>query len=248
VERTALETSDAGGIRCHRFNVGLVKDLAAVVKNTHMVGCVIRYNVITDQVGCGQHNGMIVVPKPWPTMGIYLDEGCSNCLIYGNLIARGGVGLLINPGAGNIVENNVFIDCKQAFCFQAEEQFTDVAQSMTGNRFCRNVCYASDPKSAVLWFQKIPKSVLGPFTSDHNVFFNAAGNCCFLWRAEGTITSLERPLAEWVKSGHDTHSVVADPMFVDLKNGNYRLKPESPALKLGFVQVNWSRAGIEEEN
>jgi parallel beta-helix repeat protein len=248
VERTALETSDTGGIRCHRFHVGLVKDLAAVVKNTHMVGCVIRYNVVTDQVGCSQHNGIIVAPKPWPTMGIYLDEGCSNCLIYGNLIARGGVGLLINPGAGNRVENNVFIDCKQSFCFQAEVHFTDVMHFMTGNIFSRNICYASDPKSAVLWFQEIPETVLAPFSSDYNVFFNTAGKYCFLWRAEGSNQSLEKPLAEWVRSGHDSHSIMADPMFVDLKNGDYRLKPESPALKLGLVPIDWSKAGIEKEN
>jgi len=34
--------------------------------------------------------------------------------------------------------------------------------------------------------------------------------------------------------GHDRDSIVADPLFVDPTSGDYRVKPESSALKLGF--------------
>ena len=43
--------------------------------------------------------------------------------------------------------------------------------------------------------------------------------------------------------GFDTHSVIADPLFVNFKNGDYRLKPESPALKLGFKQIDIDKIG-----
>jgi hypothetical protein len=33
-------------------------------------------------------------------------------------------------------------------------------------------------------------------------------------------------------------------MFVDARNGDYRLKPESPALKLGFKDFDVSNAGL----
>jgi hypothetical protein len=36
----------------------------------------------------------------------------------------------------------------------------------------------------------------------------------------------------------------ADPMFVDAANGDYHLKPESPALKLGFKNFDVRRAGL----
>ena len=37
----------------------------------------------------------------------------------------------------------------------------------------------------------------------------------------------------WQQAGGDVHSIVADPMFVVAKHGDFRLKPDSPALKQG---------------
>ena len=48
----------------------------------------------------------------------------------------------------------------------------------------------------------------------------------------------------WKKYGHDRHSVIADPMFVDPQNDDYRLKPESPAHRLGFRPIDVSAIGV----
>jgi len=48
---------------------------------------------------------------------------------------------------------------------------------------------------------------------------------------------------EWQKLGTDTHSVMADPMFVDPARHDYRLQPESPALKLGFKPIPFEKIG-----
>ena len=47
----------------------------------------------------------------------------------------------------------------------------------------------------------------------------------------------------WQMAGADTHSVVADPLFVNPEHGNFTLKPESPALKLGFEPIPFDKIG-----
>eukprot|EP01048_Picozoa_sp_COSAG05_P035986 COSAG05_NODE_15950_length_357_cov_0.794574_1_plen_101_part_00 len=58
-------------------------------------------------------------------------------------------------------------------------------------------------------------------------------------------------LAEWQArgvhdgklGGQDKHSVVADPQFVDGARHDYTLKAGSPALGLGFKQIDISKVG-----
>ena len=49
---------------------------------------------------------------------------------------------------------------------------------------------------------------------------------------------------EWLALGKDAGSIVADPKFVDPKNRDFRLQKDSPALKLGFVPFDFSKAGV----
>ena len=47
----------------------------------------------------------------------------------------------------------------------------------------------------------------------------------------------------WQALGMDTHSLVADPLFVDPDEDNYRLRPDSPAFKLGFKPIPFDKIG-----
>lgn len=51
------------------------------------------------------------------------------------------------------------------------------------------------------------------------------------------------PWASWQSLGMDRHSVVADPRFVDEAKDDYRLRPDSPALKLGFEPIPVEKIG-----
>ena len=55
---------------------------------------------------------------------------------------------------------------------------------------------------------------------------------------------MRHTLEEWRALGFDQHSVYADPLFVDSGKGDYRLKPDSPALSLGFKNFDVSSAGL----
>ncbi len=47
----------------------------------------------------------------------------------------------------------------------------------------------------------------------------------------------------WQTLGMDRHSVIADPLFVDPEHDDYRLKPQSPALQLGFQLIPVEKIG-----
>jgi len=74
--------------------------------------------------------------------------------------------------------------------------------------------------------------------SDFNLF----------WDVSGKQPLLGKPTWEaWQALGLDVKSVFADPLFVDAAKDNYDLKPDSPALKLGFVKLDLSRVPHEQE-
>ena len=60
-----------------------------------------------------------------------------------------------------------------------------------------------------------------------------------------------KPMSEWEawqQAGGDVHSIVADPMFVDAEHGDFRLKPDSPALKHGFEPIPLDKIGLYEDD
>jgi hypothetical protein len=47
--------------------------------------------------------------------------------------------------------------------------------------------------------------------------------------------------------GSDKNGVAADPLFVDLENGDFRLKEDSPAHKMGIKSIDVSEMGLTDE-
>lgn len=47
--------------------------------------------------------------------------------------------------------------------------------------------------------------------------------------------------------GVDAHSLAVDPLFVDPEKGDFRLQPDSPALKLGIVPFDMSKVGLRSD-
>ena len=57
----------------------------------------------------------------------------------------------------------------------------------------------------------------------------------------------QKTLARQQRDGVDANSLAVDPLFVDPANGDFRLRPDSPALKQGFVPLDLSKAGLRNE-
>ena len=82
-------------------------------------------------------------------------------------------------------------------------------------------------------------------SSDHNLFWSTAPAVLGMYRGPA-----DGPLEKWQAMAggkYDRNSIVADPMFVDPAKRDYRLRPESPALKLGFQPIDASRIGLKED-
>jgi hypothetical protein len=69
---------------------------------------------------------------------------------------------------------------------------------------------------------------------DNNLYYDATGNpvkfCAFTFD-------------EWKAKGLDQHSLVADPLFVNPEQGDFNLKPESPAFQLGWRAIDLRTVG-----
>ena len=81
----------------------------------------------------------------------------------------------------------------------------------------------------------------------HNCFHNDLGRFSARVLEREVKGRREILLEQWQAMGFDRNSVFADPMFVDPKNNDYRVKPESPALKVGFRNFEMGTWGLTSE-
>ena len=96
----------------------------------------------------------------------------------------------------------------------------------------RNIFYWTGPDARLFATGPLDESVIH---IDNNLYYTG-GNDVLLRNGDS--------FAKWQERGFDTHSLIADPVFVDPSTGDYSLKPESPAPKLGFEPIDTSEIGL----
>ncbi|MFC1713994.1 right-handed parallel beta-helix repeat-containing protein [Candidatus Poribacteria bacterium] len=187
---------------------------------------IIRNNLIHDCVSPEMGHGS-------PAFGIYLGCETRNSRVENNVVYRTLAGQLIwYKNRDNIVENNIFVDGERAQIYYSNQG--DLRHENV--RLLRNIIYYTKP-DAILF--QVNREGSMPAESDYNVIFHAGGKELVNKGIPG-IDSFE----DWQKRDLDNHSIVADPLFVDPANDDYSLKPDSPALKLGFRPIDMSRVGL----
>jgi len=229
------ETSDNGAINSwmEGGHDGMVR------RDIERAGHIIRYNFITDVPG----RGAIDAGTSTLSFGIYLDNYSSNCVVYGNIVARiSHAGILVHSGKNNLIENNILADNGSQMRFQ--EFWHPLGLGfMEHNCFRRNILYFSTPQKVFdlkLWNEKTVSQ------SDYNILWNHRGSEYeFAWGHKDKTVSPIESFEGWRALGYDTHSVICDPMFTAPDQDDYHLKPESPAWKLGFQPIPYEQIGIQ---
>ncbi len=170
--------------------------------------------------------------------GIRCDDDQHETTIERNVIWRlGGLATFVAIKGKNHVKNNVFASPLTRPRRGMLSLELTRGMSLEGAEIRNNIFYSTNAQDRICFqgnnYPGTP-SKLRDATTDHNIYFNTAGAG---WG--------KRHVAAERKHGSDMHSSVDDPAFVDPANGDFRLKPDSPALKLGFVPIDMSKIGLK---
>ena len=135
-------------------------------------------------------------------------------------------------GTGCTFRNNIFaFNRKHGLAWASKREAMSVPSSIN---FLGNIFYTEDAPL-------IGERTLGVAgVRAHNVWWNPKG--------AGAKDFAGLSAEEYLSKGGAYGDVVADPLFMDAKNGDFRLKPDSPALKLGFREWDQSLAGSHSED
>ncbi len=155
--------------------------------------------------------------------GIYPDEGSTGIVYERNIVYNTkSAGFHQHYGKENIIRNNIF-------AFGTEHQVMRTRnEDHLSFTFENNIVYYDSG------------DLLGSnFQGDNYIFRN---NLYWDLR-DGEVMFKDWTWEEWRERGQDKGSKIANPMFVDGQNYDFRLQDDSPAHDLGIGELDLSNAG-----
>ena len=204
----------------HDVGQGVLSDMGGIYTLGIQKGTVLRNNLI-HEVNSYSYGG-------W---GLYTDEGSTDIVLENNVVYRcKSAGFHQHYGRENIIRNNIFAfgNEHQLMRTREEEHVSFV--------FTNNIVYFdSGDLLGSNWKNE-------KYAIDHNVYFDARPDA-----SDATMRFAGVGLDEWRKRGHDPHSIIVDPLFVAPRQSDFRLKPGSPALQLGFRPIDLREVGVRKK-
>ncbi|GHT22533.1 hypothetical protein FACS189419_05230 [Planctomycetales bacterium] len=214
----------------HIHHIGLqekLSDMGGIYTLGQASGSVLANNVIHDIAAYG-YGG-------W---GIYSDEGTTGLLIEKNIVYNTEYACYdMHYGRDVLIRNNIFV-------FGKKEQLNRTSgENHISLYFTNNIVYwkegtlfAGDWKDREYKYHQTNRgddvTYKTNFQSDWNLFYNPAE------KVDDVKFYQQETFADWQKRGYDKNSLYTDPMFEEPGKYNFRLKPESPALKRGFEPID----------
>ncbi|HOW72931.1 MAG TPA: right-handed parallel beta-helix repeat-containing protein [Phycisphaerae bacterium] len=167
-------------------------------------------------------------------LGVYLDDCFSSADISSNIFFDVATAILIGGGRDNIMTNNMFINCGQAFSIDARGLGWAKGVGEPATRELTELNYKQPP-----WSVRYPEllNILDdePLAPKGNV---VARSIC--WGGKwGSTEPNARPYAKF-----ENNLIDADPGFVGKPPADFRLAEDSPARKLGFIPIPFEKIGV----
>ena len=201
----------------HHLGKGLLSDMGGVYTLGPSEGTSVSHNRIHD-VTCFTYGG-------W---GLYTDEGSTGITMEGNVTydTTDG-GFHQHYGKDNVIRNNVFAFSEE---YQVKRARSEEHLSFT---FEKNIVIFDRGE------------LLGPgWTGTTANFLNKSNVYWDISARPVSFTEKKLTFADWQMKGQDLGSIIADPLFVDPAQRDFRLKPGSPALALGIKSIDVSAMGV----
>ena len=206
----------------HHIGHGVMSDMGGVYTLGESPGTTVSNNVIHD-VYSYDHYGR----GGW---GLYNDQASTGIVMENNLVYNTKTGgYHLHFGKDLVVRNNIL-----AFSMDGQIQRSRVEPHHSFT-FERNI---------VIWRES---PLFGRGGTDdkcsfrHNLYWNTSGE---------EVKFKDLSFEEWQALGKTLGvpkgegSLIADPMFVDAERCDFRLRPDSPAAKIGFKPFDYSKAGL----
>ena len=211
------QRNDIGFNRIWDLGKGVMSDMGGVYTLSTSFGTRVHDNVIHD-----------VKPYSYGGWGLYCDEGSEGIVEERNLVWNtSDGGFHQHFGTGCVIRNNIFAFNRKLGAVRTSRAVVfDIPCSL---HFVNNIVYGDS----------------GPLVGKgvRNVDGIWANNLWYDVRGKDAAEFDGLPWERWVASGKETGGAFADPLFADAKNLDFGLKPDSPALKLGFRPFDLSTAG-----
>ena len=196
-----------------------------------------------------------------PCNGIYLDDLFSSATIQGNVFYQVLRPVFIGGGRDNVIQNNVFVDCPKAIHVDARAlgwcgphadgriQEARKKGTIAGVRYKEPPFNTRYPQLVNI-LDEDPKSPRGNVVR-RNIFWPGSGeNIRRVQHGESPKDTwwdgIEAGIKPLVKL--EDNLINEDPKFVDEKAGNFQLRADSPAWKLGFQRIPVEKIGLYKDD